>query len=173
MGRHGTKVKNRFRKTVAQRLEFTHPMDEMRSAAVFCFQFLAAAVLFLNITTVCEGKSVPTTQQFSGGCLSKKTKIHSMKACMLDSFPNLRRRIYEIVNFDIRSRKVFYNREGCLPPPLTKYFEYRLNPQASGKFRIVALGNYQIFYFTLDHYGTFFRIPNANFFSLGAFMVDP
>ena len=146
----------------------------MGAVVISCFGVLAVAVLFLDGTTICEGKAVPARQyNFTGGCLSSKAEIPSMNASVASLFPNLRRRIYEIVNFDIRSRKVFYNREGCLPPPLTKYLEYRLDPQVADALRIVALGNYQIFYFTLDHYNTFFRIPNANFFSLGALMVDP
>ncbi len=103
-----------------------------------------------------------------GGCLAQNVHIPYFDADMAASYPNLKKRIYEIINLNKRSMKVFENREGCLPTLSNGYLEYRLNPQIADKFRIVALSNFAIFYFTADHYVSFYRVPDVNFFTLGS-----
>lgn len=95
------------------------------------------------------------------GCLATGTVMSTLIAGVID---NLRDRINQIKNGITVSRKVFMNREGCLPGGRS-YFEYRLYPNVADSNRIIMDGYQLYFYFTEDHYENFYRISPASYYN--------
>ena len=92
----------------------------------------------------------------SGGCLSENTTIPYISA---EEFYYLPSRINQIQNGDTKSRKIFENRERCLPyAPYGRYLEYRLYPNKADANRIVRQQYKNIYYFTQNHYASFYKV---------------
>ena len=91
----------------------------------------------------------------SGGCLSQNTTIPKVAAGQLNG--DLANRINDIRTGGDQGSKTFMNREGCLPPKLS-YLEFRLYPQVADANRIVQQLSSGVFYFTKDHYTSFYKV---------------
>lgn len=73
--------------------------------------------------------------------LGREQIIGAMNASIANIFPGLRRRVFEIINYNMWDRKIFNNREGCLPLSRSnKYYEYGLT-EMKDMNRIVVQGN--------------------------------
>lgn len=93
-------------------------------------------------------------QVSAGGCLAEGTSIPTLAASRVN---NLVTRIKQIKNGNTISKKHFQNREGCLPAS-NYYSEYRLYPNEADANRIVVEEVNTTYYFTKNHYGTFYKI---------------
>lgn len=94
------------------------------------------------------------------GCLAHGTNIPSVPASEVND--DLSDRINEIKNGDTRTWKHFENREKCLPQGWN-YSEYRLYPSKADANRIVRDEANYLFYFTSDHYESFYRITSYSY----------
>ena len=92
-------------------------------------------------------------EQGTGGCIAKGTSIPTISASEVN---DLSERINEIKSGE-SSWKVFNNREKCLPKGKT-YSEYRLYPNVADANRIVQDMTSHAFYFTKDHYKSFYKV---------------
>lgn len=90
----------------------------------------------------------------AGGCLSENTTIPLVAAGKLNG--DLANRINNIRTGGTDS-KTFMNKEGCLPP-YHSYLEFRLYPQVADANRIVQQKYSDVFYFTNDHYSSFYKV---------------
>lgn len=93
--------------------------------------------------------------KFGGGCLHKGSPIPSNWASELNK--DLDSRINDIKYGKTEEKTTFHNREGCLPDGYS-YTEYKLYPAISDKNRIVVQEENEVFYFTNDHYRSFYKI---------------
>lgn len=109
--------------------------------------------LFLSVV-VCvvlsESISLP-----AGGCLAKNTTIYKVQARSLNK--KLPSRIIDIRNGDTASMKIFHNNGNCLPVK-GSYLEFRLEPNVADANRIVREKSSHTFYFTRDHYTSFYKV---------------
>ena len=99
--------------------------------------------------------SYAITKTSDGGCIAEGTIIPFVSAQGLNE--DLYSRINDIRKGGDQSREVFQNREGCLPPNLS-YLEFRLYPNKADANRIVWQKNSEVFYFTKDHYISFYQV---------------
>lgn len=88
----------------------------------------------------------------AGGCLSKGVAIPT-----IDSEGQLLQRIDQICTGKDVYRKSFLNRERCLPKG-NGYLEFNLYPGSGDKNRIVQQKFSNLFYFTDDHYRSFYEV---------------
>lgn len=114
--------------------------------------FLSSCLLLgLSVVLTARPAALP-----EGGCVARDAAIYGVSASILHR--NLTRRIEEIESGDTDSEKVFKNKERCLPRTSEKYFEYRLTPSDPDANRIVWLRAEDKFYFTMDHYKSFYQV---------------
>ena len=114
---------------------------------------LAKAVLASSLLVLVL--SFPFTERVpAGGCLSQNTTIPTVAAGQLNG--NLANRINDIRTGG-GSSKTFQNREGCLPAQRS-YLEFRLYPNIPDANRIVQQASSNVFYFTNDHYSSFYKV---------------
>ena len=78
--------------------------------------------------------------------------------------PGLIDRIYDIARNPQRQQKVFRNREKCLPVIYGYYLEFDLNPYLYRRDakRIVCVGGTAKWYYTNDHYKSFYKLTDIN-----------
>ena len=115
-----------------------------------------ALLLILSSPLLIHVSSLPheVKQVSAGGCLAQGTHIPTIAASTVN---NLVSRINQIKNGNTNSKKHFQNRERCLPAS-NYYSEYRLYPSKADANRIVVEEVNTTYYFTKDHYETFYRI---------------
>lgn len=118
---------------------------------------LARAVLVLPCLVLLFSSQSAVFGEWSpaGGCLSQNTTIPAVAAGGLNG--DLPNRINDIRTGANQGSKTFMNRESCLPAKRS-YLEFRLYPDIADANRIVQQVSSNVFYFTKDHYSSFYKV---------------
>lgn len=92
-------------------------------------------------------------------CPVKKVKVEDIDFDGIQlTAAELRKRIKEIAD---TPQETFNNNEKHLPIIKGRYLEYRLDTNLSDKLRIVCVHGIKKWYYTEDHYESFYELPDV------------
>lgn len=115
---------------------------------------LGSCAALLLLCVCLDAGSAASLVSTRGGCLADGVPIPTLPVSAVN---DLGSRINDIKNGNTESWKHFQNRESCLPGGYD-YSEYRLYPSEADANRIVVQEENEVFYFTSDHYTSFYKI---------------